>query len=108
MVIGSDNLKFLGHSFAYFVTKLFLLRVRRCRQTFSDSSCLQFFEKPRSVVGTDCGSTGNTPNVSEVLASVTRRSRASHAFCAFLVLRVDLKRDYSHSSAMFNITKFLH
>ena len=36
------------------------------------------------------------------------RSRTSHAFCAFLVLRDDLKRNCSHSFAMFNITTFLH
>ena len=55
------------------------LRVHNCRQTFSDSSsCLEFGEKSRSIVGAD--STGNTPNISEVLAC--------HAFCAFFLCNV--------------------
>ena len=69
---------------------------------------MEFAEKSRSLVEADSGSTGNATNISEVLVNVMSRSRASHAFCAFLVLRDDLNRDYSHPFAMCNFTIFLH
>ena len=69
----------------FFVTKLFLLDYINI-QTFSDSSCLEFAKKSRSLVGADSGSTEDTNNISEDLVSVTEKVTHSCAFCAFLEL----------------------